>query len=158
MLPVMTGRRILPDVSTLTHWSDDEGLTHAQIAARVSAQTGEPVSRSTVSASLSRADKTAQGIRYDNELPWRVKVAHIKEYPARMLRLLGRRTSGRVLSEDDKNRLESWLTKMEQDRAVVAYDPESLHGFHYVTKAEGDGLDGIPIRIPRAPAPVHGQE
>jgi hypothetical protein len=85
--------------------------------------------------------------RYTDEIPWRVKVIHIKEYPARMLRLLGKRRSGQTLSETEGQRLDSWLKKLDEDNAVIGYDPDSTFGFYYIDKDdETDGLDGIPIR------------
>lgn len=144
----MPARRILPDNATLRRWVQDEGLTHQQIADRVFATTGEAVSRSSVSAALSRAGISANTARYRDELPWRVKVEHIKEYPARMLRLLGRRRSGAVLTDSESKRLDSWLTMLERDHAVVAYSPDSRYGFYYIEKDDQiDGKDGIPIRV-----------
>jgi len=143
----MPAHRLLPDNGTLRHWVQDEGLTHQQIADRIYTTTGDRVSRTTVSAALSRAGISKPTMRYRDELPWRVKVEHIKEYPARMLRLLGRRRANLPLNEQEDERLDAWLTKLEEDHAVVAYDPDSPYGFYYIEKDdETDGLDGIPIR------------
>lgn len=144
----MPAHRLLPDTATLRHWVEDEGMTHQQIADRVFRETGQPVSRSSVSAALSRAGISATGNRYHEEIPWRVKVEHIREYPARMLRLLGRRRSGQTLTENESKRLDSWLQMLEDDHAVVAYDPNSRFGFYYIEKNDRtDGLNGIPIRL-----------
>lgn len=144
----MPAHKLLPDIQTLRHWIEDEGLTHQQVADRVFQQTGHAVSRSTVSAALHRAGLSANGARYREELPWRVKMEHIAEYPARMLRLLGRRRSGGELSEDENKRLDSWLSQLEAEHAVVGYDPNSKFGFYYIEKDDKtDGKDGIPIRV-----------
>jgi hypothetical protein len=144
----MPAHKLLPDIQTLQHWIEDEGLTHQQIADRVFQQTGHPVSRSTVSAALHRAGLSANGARYREELPWRVKMEHIAEYPARMLRLLGRRRAGGEMTEDENKRLDSWLAQLEAEHAVVAYDASSRFGFYYIEKDDSiDGKDGIPIRI-----------
>lgn len=144
----MGAPRILPDNATLRHWVEDEHLTHQQIADRVFRETGQSVSRSSVSAALSRAGISANQARYREELPWRVKVEHITEYPARMLRTLGRRRSGQPLSATEERRLDSWLKQLEDDHAVVGYDPDSRFGFYYIEKDDRiDGLNGIPIRI-----------
>lgn len=143
----MPAVRLLPDNNTLQRWVE-EGLTHQQIADRVFQQTGNTVSRSTVSAALHRAGLTEPAPRYKDELPWHVKVQHITEYPARMLRLLGRRRLGDELNETDEKRLDSWLKQLEDQHAVVAYDPDSRYGFYYVEKDDKtDGRDGIPIRV-----------
>lgn len=144
----MPAHKILPDIQTLQHWIEDEGLTHQQVADRVFQQTGHPVSRSTVSAALHRAGLSANASRYREELPWRVKVEHITEYPARMLRLLGRRRAGGELSADENKRLDSWLHQLETEHAVVGYDPTSKFGFYYIDKDDKtDGKNGIPIRV-----------
>lgn len=143
----MPAVRLLPDTVTLRQWVEDEHLTHQQIADRVFAQTGWPVSRSSVSAALSRAGISANGPRYREELPWRVKMEHIREYPARMLRLLGRRRAGQDMTDEENRRLDAWLAMLEKDHAVVAYDPESEFGFYYIEKdGRSDGHNGIPIR------------
>jgi hypothetical protein len=124
----------------------EEGLTHQQIAERVFTTTGNPVSRSTVSAALHRAGISSTTTRYREELPWRVKMDHITEYPARMLRLLGRRRSGGSLNEDEDKRLDSWLAHLDAEHAVVAYDPTSQYGFYYVERDDNVDLPGLPIR------------
>jgi hypothetical protein len=143
----MPAHRLLPDNGTLRHWVKDDGLTHQQVADRIYTTTGVRVSRTTVSAALSRAGISKPTSRYRDELPWRVKIEHIKEYPARMLRLLGRRRAGLPLNPVEEDRLDAWLLKLEEDHAVIAYDPESPYGFYYIEKNDvTDGLDGIPIR------------
>lgn len=141
----MPAQRLLPDTATLRHWIEDEGLTHQQVAERVFANTGERVSRSTVSAAIHRAGISKPSPRYGEELPWVVHTQHITEYPARMLRLLGRRRNGGTLNEGDSQRLDSWLAKLITDNAVVGYDPNSTFGFYYVEREAGDPVD-IPIR------------
>ena len=82
-----------------------------------------------------------------DEIPWRVKIEHLKEYPARMLRLLGRRRSGQPLTQTEDQGLDSWLKKLDDDHAVVGYDPDSIYGFYCIEKDDRtDGRDGIPIR------------
>ncbi len=150
----MAAERILPDNATLQRWIQDEGLTHQQIADRVYLTTGERVTRSSISAALSRAGLSKNTLRYNEEIPWRVSVGHIVEYPARMLRLLGRQRNGLTISDNEAGRLESWLEKLEADNAVVGYDPDSQYGFYYVEKEPGEGANGVPIRVQR----IHIQE
>lgn len=143
----MGAPRVLPDTATLRHWLQDDGLTHQQIADRIYMTTGERVSRSSVSAALHRAGISKPTARYSQEIPWRVKVEHIKEYPARMLRILGKRRAGGELTDLENQRLDAWLKKLEDDHAVVGYDPNSTFGFYYIEKDDRtDGADGIPIR------------
>lgn len=139
--------RQLPDNATLKRWVD-EGLTHQQIADRVFARTGIAVSRTSVSAAIHRAGLSQDAPRYTQEIPWRVKTGHLKEYPLRMLRLLGRRRRGDTLNADETKRLDSWLKKLDEEHAVVGYDPDSRFGVYYVEKDDDtDGKDGIPVRV-----------
>lgn len=143
----MAPTRKLPDISTLLHWRDDEHLTQADMAARIYATTGVRVSRGAISAALSRAGKTTAKARYVECLPWRVGTAHLTEYPARMLRLLGRARAGGELPEVEAARLRNWLEVLQREDAVVGYDPDNAaQGFHYIDRRPGEGDDGIPIR------------
>lgn len=141
----MPAVRLLPDTATLTRWVEEEHLTHAEIAERVFDETGHEVSRSTISAALSRAGLTKQQNRYVEEIPWRVKMEHIREYPIRMLRLLGRRRAGAAMTDDENQRLDSWLAMLDSENAVVAYAPDSEQGFVY-TERQPEDLADIPIR------------
>lgn len=143
----MPAERRLPDIGTLLHWIEDEGMTHQECADRVYALTGERVTRTSISSALSRAGVSSTKPRHTETIPWRVSVKHTREYPARMLRLLGRRRLGLEINDDETQRLDGWLAKLDGDHAVVGYDPDSEFGFYYIEKDDKlDGLDGIPIR------------
>lgn len=141
----MAAPRLLPPTSELASMVE-AGLTHQEIAERVEAKTGMKVSRSTVSAALSRAGLSSSGNRYKKELPWRVKAEHLTQYPARMLRLLGRRNAKAHMSEEESERLDAWLDSLTEKNLVVAYAPD-VEGFIYVDADEKhDGAEGVPIR------------
>jgi hypothetical protein len=136
--------RLLPSGQDLAKLVE-QGLTHQEIADWVLENLGHRVSRSSVSVALSRAGLSKEAMRYREELPWKVRADHLTEYPARMLRLLGRRRAGVELSGDEDGRLDAWLEALEERELVVAYSPE--RGFLYVDSDEiGDGKNGIPIR------------
>lgn len=141
----MPAQRLLPPVSDLARLVE-AGLTHQQIADRISEDLGQRVSRSTVSVALSRAGLSREAMRYKEEIPWKVKAEHLTQYPARMLRLLGRRRQDIELSVDEESRLDAWLDALEEREIVVCYAPDN-GGFIYVDADEvQDGADGIPIR------------
>lgn len=142
----MPAPRILPPTSELKRCVE-MGMTHQQIAEYLQQSLGIKVSRSSVSAALSRAGLTErEGQRYKAEIPWRVRGEHLTQYQARMLRLLGRRRAGIELTDDEENRLDAWLEALAEREIVVAYAPQS-GGFLYVEADEiGDGADDIPIR------------
>jgi len=118
-----------------------EGLTHEEIVDRVEQQTGVRLARATISSAIGRAGLAAMP-RYEEEIPWRVKTEHQRDYPAKMLRCLGRRRAGLPINEDETFRLDSWLERMRRDSTVVAYDPDQ--GFGYVQRVESDPVD-LPI-------------
>ena len=142
----MAAPRLLPPTQELKKLVD-LGYTHAEIAEYVLRSTGVTVTRSTVSAALSRAGLTSrEGVRYKTELPWKVKGEHLTQYPARMLRLLGRRRAGIELTDDEMQRVDAWLEGLEEKNLVIGYCPDG-DGFLYLDADEiGDGSDGIPIR------------
>ena len=141
----MAAPRMLPPASDLARMVK-AGLTHQQIADRINEETGQRVSRSTVSVALSRAGLTKDAMRYKQELPWKVKAEHLTQYPARMLRLMGRRRALIDLTDEEAERLEAWLEGLAEKGLVVAYAPDP-DGFIYVYADEvGDGADGVPIR------------
>jgi hypothetical protein len=137
--------RRLPPASELAKLVE-AGFTHQQIADHVHDRYGQHVSRSTVSVALSRAGLAKDAMRYKDELPWKVKSDHLTQYPARMLRLLGRRRSDIDLTDEEAERLEAWLEGMGEKGLVVAYVPDGS-GFIYVYADErADAPDGLPIR------------
>lgn len=142
----MPRERILPSDSVLERYLD-EGMTHKEIAEKVSKETGHKVSRSTVSVAISRAGLSDR-VRYDDVIPWeRIKVEHNTEYPLQMLRLLARTERGLPVSVDQRERLERWMERLDEENAVVHYEPRSEQGFWYVPREKGD--KGY-IRTPKA--------
>jgi hypothetical protein len=114
---------------------------------RIEEQSGVRVARSTVASALSRAGLTER-LRYDKVIPWSpMRVEHNAHYALTMLRLLARQRAGHNLSDDQEARLESWLAKLAEDKAVVTYRYESPDGFYYVPRKPGDPRD-VPIRRP----------
>lgn len=123
--------RILPPASELRQLVA-QGMTHKEVAEHLSRQLGYPVSRSTVSSALHRSGDAARSKKYQQEIPWTVKEEHATAYPARMLRLLGRRRAGLGNSTEQDKRLDSWLAKLREAGAVVVYFPDTQDGFFIV--------------------------
>lgn len=144
----MSAPRKLPSDSTLAKWRA-QGLTLKQIAEKSEAETGISVSVGAVASALSRAGYTAR-VRYDEHIPWNpIATRHNKHYALTMLRLLARRDNGQELTEDQESRLDSWLSRLEEEDAVVLYKYDSEDGFYYVKRKPSDG-DGW-IRHPKKP-------
>lgn len=133
---------LVPDKSTLRRLIEDEGLTHREIAAQYG------VARTSISAAAVKYGLSAQMTRHEDTVPWKVKVRHAREYPVRMLRLLGRRRKGMSLSANEEKMLDGFLAKLTDEKAVVAYDPNSLEGFFYIDRKYHDHKDkSIPVRV-----------
>lgn len=143
--------QILPSAQEMMKMVE-QGWTHQQIADWVYQQTGEKVTRGSVSVALSRAGYATEKNRYAEEIPWRLTGKDLKAYPIRMLRLLGRRRAGEALSDDDTKRLDSWLSQLKREQAVVAYVVDEVPHIIYVPREAGDPRD-IPIR--RQPVFLH---
>lgn len=131
----MAPPRYLPSDSKLKQLN--RTMTHQQIADWVYRETGHKVARSTVSAALSRMGETDR-VRYDDVIPWRVRVAHTNHYALMMLRYYARRKHELEITTDQSERLDSWLAKLKDMNAVVAYVPDSEDGFYYVPRLPED--------------------
>lgn len=134
---------LVPNKTTLRRWK--KGLTQSEMVARHEKETGIKVSRPAIAAAMVRYGLSEERPRHMDTLPWAVKMEHLGAYPARMLRLLGRRRSGMSLKPENERRLDSWLAHMKAEKVVVAYDPDDPDGFHYIDAKYGD-VKGIPIR------------
>lgn len=146
----MAPPRYLPSESILAHWvtpveEGGLGLTHQQVADRVFAETGVRVSRSSVSASLTKAGLTKR-VRYKNVIPWRVRTEHNWHHFLNMLRLEGRRQSGLPLTDRETKNLDSFKKRLKDAGAVVTYLEDTDEGW-FLVKAR-PGVDKGLIREP----------
>jgi hypothetical protein len=145
----MAPPKYTPNRNELARWIE-EGLTHQQMADRVYLLTGRRVTREAISVAAHSYGLTKRKVRFKRELPWRVKSHHSKVYPVRMLRLLGRRSLGMPITVKDRSLLENWLAAITREGLIVAYDPDSDQGFHYIEERYRDHQDPtLPIRIRR---------
>lgn len=138
--------RKLPSESILRKWVEVEGLSHGEIVDRIREETGQEVSRSSVSAALSRAGFTHR-VRYDDEIPWpRISVDHNTAFPLFMLRTQARINRGLPVKPRDAERLEEWKKELTEKKLVVHYEPRSPQGFFYVEARPG--VDTGLVRVP----------
>lgn len=110
-------------------------MTHDQIAERVFDETGIKVSRSSVSAAFTRAGKTNR-VRYEEEIPWNVSNKHNHHYMLAMLRVKARINRGLPVTDEQKQRYESWEAMLKKQRLKVVYDRESEDGFYYLKRGK----------------------
>ncbi len=143
----MAPPRLVPDKITIERWME-EGLTHQQMADRVFKESGNKVTRMAISAAIQRYGLAGEGQRYDDMIPWTIRPSHATAQQLRMLRFLARRNRGAEMNESEVRQLDSWLKKLNDMGAIVAYDPDDDMGFHYIDKKYRDHRDKArPIRV-----------
>lgn len=136
--------RKLPPVAEMAAMVE-QGMTHAQIAQAAGEASGEHFATSSVTSALRRAGYGQAVARFPEEIPWRVKPAHQRQYPATMLRLLGKRRRGDELTGEQAAKLDRWLHWLSESDAVVGYAPH--WGFLYVARdVAGEVAGDLPIR------------
>lgn len=77
-------------------------------------------------------------VRDDDLIPWMVKEEHRWAYPLVMLRTEARQRAGKQVTKADQGRLETWKKMLEEENAVVHYDPETEEGFFYIPRQPED--------------------
>src|SRR4249919_2620287 len=123
-----TGRpRQSPDKEQLKKYIS-RGLNQQEIADAWAKETGNRVTRNAISMAMKQfeLEPAHPRARYDNLIPWRVKVEHSKAYDARMLRASARINAKKKadrLSDPDYKRYVSWLAQLKERNAVVGYTP-----------------------------------
>ncbi|MER5632178.1 hypothetical protein [Streptomyces nitrosporeus] len=76
--------------------------------------------------------------RDDDLIPWHVEKQHRWRYDLVMLRLEARLREGQELTAREAQRLSSWRASLEEENAVVHYDPETADGFFLVPRTSED--------------------
>lgn len=118
----------------------ERGLTQAQIAEAWEQDSGVRVGRSAIAMAIERYGLKSgkPRPRYEDMLPWEVRGEHAMHNVARMLRLEGRRRQGGKLSEKEKRLLTNWRAALDEQNAVVTYDPDTAEGFFWTDRLESD--------------------
>lgn len=138
--------RLVPSDATLEKWYLEEGLTQQQIVDRIWDQDQVRVARSTVAAALHRAGLTER-VRYDDVIPWRVKLEHCSHHLLNILRASAREVRGEEVSPAAKRQLDSFKRRQESEDCVIAYVPDTDQGW-FLVKRRPAPLDRGLIRDP----------
>ena len=80
--------------------------------------------------------------------PWQVKAEHCGSEIDQRLYEFAQRRSGQPLSEEQAATLDAFLARLDRERKVVHYDPDSVNGWLLVPRQPSDDADSI-IRQPR---------
>lgn len=136
----MSAPRLLPTSDVLASLRR-QGWTYDDIANQYG------VTRGAVYLQLKQAKATTDRPRYDELIPWTVRVEHTHAHPAMMLRLLARRRDGKPIPDAKSRMLDKWLRDLEEAGVVVCYDPSQppnpaspvAGGWYYSRRKPADG-------------------
>ncbi|WP_436739913.1 hypothetical protein [Streptomyces sp. BBFR102] len=140
------GKRKIQDESEVVRWFE-EGRTYAWMIAEYKRKYNIDTVPSMWGNFRRRRGLDRRIVRDDELIPWFVKEEHRWAYPLAMLRAEARRRAGKELTETDTSRLGNWLEMLEEENAVVHYDPDTDEGFFYIPREpEDDDLIRRPNR------------
>lgn len=141
------GAKVLPDseVEQLLR----QGKTDEQVVEYLAKHHHISITRSAVGMWRKRRGIPRVIPRYDDLIPWQVKVEHAGMYIPRMLRLEARQRRGKELQLKDRQRVEAFKRKLDDQDAVVHYDPDTEQGWWFVRRRPG--IDTDIIRRPDQP-------
>lgn len=127
----------IQDEQEIIRWFE-EGVTYEEMSRRYLERYNIETVPSLFSNFRRRRGLTRRINRDDDLIPWAVKSEHRWAYPLQMLRAEGRRRAGMPVRESEAPRLNNWLQMLQDEDAVVHYDPETKDGFFYVRREPGD--------------------
>lgn len=121
----------------------EEGKTYQWMADEYMRRYNLEVTPTMFSNFRARRGLSRRFTRNDDLIPWEVKREHRWSFALAMLRVEARRRSGREIREVDAKRLASWKRSLEEQDAVVHYEPDTEEGWFYVPRRKGIDLDLI---------------
>jgi hypothetical protein len=130
-------QRKIQDETELRRWYE-AGVTYEEMAARYLEKYNLEVKPSMFSSWRSRMGLPKRIVRDEDLIPWEVRPEHRYNHNVNMLRIEARRRRGIEISELEASRLEGWKRRLEEDGAVIHYDPDTEKGFHRVARSKGD--------------------
>ena len=133
-------KQMVPSKEVLQRYAD-AGMTQAQMVTEWETSSNIRVSRSAIGMALARYGVVGQRRRrprYENTVPWTVRTEHQKAYDLWMLRLEARRRLGESIDAGQLARLNSWRKDLQEQDAVIVYDPDTERGFFWVPRREDD--------------------
>lgn len=140
----MANTQVVPDKTALKAYLS-RGLTQQQIVDAWKRDSGVTVSRSAIAMAIERNGLKSSNprARYDDLIPWRVRVEHKDAQEVRLLRMEARRRAGGTLSNSEIRWLMGWKEELHNANAVIHYDPDTEQGFWWVERLPEHGDDLI---------------
>lgn len=124
----------------------NEGRTYSWIIDKYREKYGIEIGTGTISNWRDQLGLPRRQINDPTLIPWAVAEEHQVNHLLDMLRAEARRRAGKSLSPTRLERLQRWLRSMEEDGAVVHYDPLTEEGWWKVPRRPG--IDTDIIRAP----------
>jgi len=133
------------DMAEAVKWLE-EGKTYQWIVDEYRRKYGIDTTISMWAALRRRQGIDNRIVRDDTLIPWAVKPEHRHSHAVSMLRAEARKRAGKELTPLMSDMLATWLRGLQEDGAVVHYDPTTDEGWWYVSRREG--IDNDLIRVP----------
>lgn len=132
----------IQDEAELVGWFED-GMTYRKMVEMYREKYDIETVPSMFSNFRARRGLQRRITRNDDLIPWFVEERHRWAYSISVLRMEARQRAGHPLTEGNRERLDSWKTKLAEGDLVLHYDAETLQGFLCVPRREGVDLDLI---------------
>jgi hypothetical protein len=108
---------------------------------------GVDIAQSTISQAISTGRIDVNTNRHKGGIPWKLLPQHRHSHAARMLRTQARLDAGLEVGPSLRGQVESWRQGLDEEGAVIHYDPATPEGFWRVDRREG--IDTWWVRDPR---------
>lgn len=130
------GASKIVDEGEVLRWFE-EGLTYAQMQEQYREKYNIETAISMWSNFRRRRGLDRRFVRDDDMIPWAVKPEHRYRHAVKMLRAAARVNAGVELDPNTAEDFETWSHSLQEQDAVVHYDPETDAGFFYVPRRTG---------------------
>jgi len=140
----------LVDRDEFIRWYND-GKTYKWIIEKYLEKYDLEIGNGTISNWRSQLELEKRAVRDVSLIPWAVNREHRYHHTLHMLRTVGRLRAGEPTPEARRKKAKAWLRNLEEQDAVVHYDPDTEEGWWLVPRRHGIDTDIIrkPDRVTR---------
>ncbi|WP_200209556.1 hypothetical protein [Micromonospora coerulea] len=146
----MTASKLV-DRDEFIRWYD-EGMTYSWIIEEYWRKYGIEIGYGTISNWRHQLGLNKRAVRDTTLIPWSVRPEHRDHHILQMLRTEARRRAGEPVPADRLMKLEGWLRNLDEQDAVVHYDPDTAQGWWLVHRRPWFDRDliRVPDRVTRS--------
>lgn len=123
----------IQDEGEVLRWFE-KGWTYQQMREKYREKYGIETSLSLWSSFRKRHGLPRRIERNEDMIPWAVKPEHRHRHAAAMLRTANRLNKSLPVGESALRAYRTWIVSLEEQDAVVHYDPDTEEGFFYVPR------------------------